>query len=192
MAHRSRFYITATVATSALLLLTSCSGAAPSATTAASPGTLGSAPVTTEAPPPTQITGNLSAAFAAPAGYQWAAMDLTEELNPSGYPALAGLLVSYRAGYLQSTTGGPDAAVYLLQLNGPWTQPAIDAYLGFEGVAGGQTVSTPQGHTGKRAVGAFETTDAIAVFEGSIGVSVLTETGVDGAPLIDAFIAELG
>ena len=98
-------------------------------------------------------------------------------------------MVSYRAGYLHSTSGGPDAVVYVIQLNGPWTQPQIDAYLDFEGVADGQDVTTPKGHVGKRKVGAFEVpgriirlADGAVVEDSGAGTETRPTTGANTRP----------
>ncbi|HEY4331824.1 MAG TPA: hypothetical protein VGM78_04620 [Ilumatobacteraceae bacterium] len=157
-------------------------------------------PVTTPptaAPPPTTPTTDapvlaedLSLTATAPPGYTWITQDPTDASGLYAKSNLGPLVTFYSGGRLQNTADGSTAGIYLIKISQDWTAnpAALAEYLFWEGVDGGTTELTPGGITVTQKIGAFQDTDCVVAAVAMSGISVCTPTGVDGKPLMDAFL----
>ena len=134
----------------------------------------------------------LSEVLTAPAGYSW---EPDQPYDASDLYSLDGLgptVDHYGVGQLRSAADDSVAEVYIIQINTEWTQDLSDAYLEYEGVLDGTDVTTPGGLSARMQVEAFDGSDSIAYYNGTIGVSIVTATGVDGAAILDAVVSARG
>ena len=134
----------------------------------------------------------LSAVLTAPAGYSW---EPDQPYDASDLYSLDGLgptVDHYGVGQLRSAADDSVAEVYIIQINTEWTQDLSDAYLEYEGVLDGADVTTPGGLSARMQAEAFDGSDSIAYYNGTIGVSIVTATGVDGAAILDAVVSAQG
>lgn len=134
----------------------------------------------------------LSEVLTAPAGYSW---EPDQPYDASDLYSLDGLgptVDHYGVGQLRSAADDSIAEVYIIQINTEWTQDLTDAYLEYEGVLDGTDVTTPGGLSARMQVEAFDGSDSIAFYNGTIGVSIVTATGVDGAAVLDAVVSVSG
>ena len=134
----------------------------------------------------------LSEVLTAPAGYSW---EPDQPYDASDLYSLDGLgptVDHYGVGQLRSAADDSIAEVYIIQINTEWTQDLSDAYLEYEGVLDGTDVTTPGGLSARMQVEAFDGSDSIAFYNGTIGVSIVTATGVDGAAILDAVVSARG
>ncbi len=126
----------------------------------------------------------------APEGYLW--VEDYVQADASGLFAksiLGPQVVSYSAGQLEFIAGGATASIYIVRLNTEWTENAIAQYLFWEGVDEGTDVVTPGGLTVRQKVEAFPSNDCIVYYTGMYGIAICTFTGIDGLPILDAFLA---
>ena len=134
----------------------------------------------------------LSEVLTAPVGYSW---EPDQPYDASDLYSLDGLgptVDHYGVGQLRSAADDSVAEVYIIQINTEWTQDLSDAYLEYEGVLDGTDVTTPGGLSARMQVEAFDGSDSIAFYNGTIGVSIVTATGVDGAAILDAVVSVSG
>ena len=134
----------------------------------------------------------LSEVLTAPAGYSWEPDQPYDASDLYGLDVLGPTVDHYGVGQLRSAADDSVAEVYIIQINTEWTQDLSDAYLEYEGVLDGTDVTTPGGLSARMQVEAFDGSDSIAYYNGTIGVSIVTATGVDGAAILDAVVSARG
>ena len=134
----------------------------------------------------------LSEVLTAPAGYSWEPDQPYDASDLYGLDGLGPTVDHYGVGQLRSAADDSVAEVYIIQINTEWTQDLSDAYLEYEGVLDGTDVTTPGGLSARMQVEAFDGSDSIAFYNGTIGVSIVTATGVDGAAILDAVVSARG
>ena len=134
----------------------------------------------------------LSEVLTAPAGYSWEPDQPYDASDLYGLDVLGPTVDHYGVGQLRSAADDSVAEVYIIQINTEWTQDLSDAYLEYEGVLDGTDVTTPGGLSARMQVEAFDGSDSIAFYNGTIGVSIVTATGVDGAAILDAVVSARG
>ena len=134
----------------------------------------------------------LSEVLTAPAGYSWEPDQPYDASDLYGLDVLGPTVDHYGVGQLRSAADDSVAEVYIIQINTEWTQDLSDAYLEYEGVLDGTDVTTPGGLKARMQVEAFDGSDSIAFYNGTIGVSIVTATGVDGAAILDAVVSARG
>ena len=134
----------------------------------------------------------LSEVLTAPAGYSWEPDQPYDASDLYGLDGLGPTVDHYGVGQLRSAADDSVAEVYIIQINTEWTQDLSDAYLEYEGVLDGTDVTTPGGLSARMQVEAFDGSDSIAYYNGTIGVSIVTATGVDGAAILDAVVSARG
>ena len=134
----------------------------------------------------------LSAVLTAPAGYSWEPDQPYDASDLYSHDVLGSTVEHYGVGQLRSAADDSVAEVYIIQINTQWTQDLSDAYLEYEGVLDGTDVTTPGGLSARMQVEAFDGSDSIAFYNGTIGVSIVTATGVDGAAILDAVVSVSG
>ena len=134
----------------------------------------------------------LSAVLTAPAGYSWEPDQPYDASDLYSHDVLGSTVEHYGVGQLRSAADDSVAEVYIIQINTQWTQDLSDAYLEYEGVLDGTDVTTPGGLKARMQVEAFDGSDSIAFYNGTIGVSIVTATGVDGAAILDAVVSVSG
>ncbi len=135
---------------------------------------------------------SLNGVLRAPAGYTWEATNPFDAKDLFNDPVLGPALKSYGYGRLKLTVDGTLAEVYVIEMNGSWTPEQTAAYLAYEGVSDGVDITTPRGLPARQKVLAFPGADAVALSAGTIGVSIVTKTGIDGASILDAVVYEQG
>ncbi len=134
----------------------------------------------------------LSAVLTAPAGYSWEPDQPYDASDLYSHDVLGSTVEHYGVGQLRSAADDSVAEVYIIQINTQWTQDLSDAYLEYEGVLDGTDVTTPGGLSARMQVEAFDGSDSIAFYNGTIGVSIVTATGADGAAILDAVVSVSG
>ena len=134
----------------------------------------------------------LSEVLTAPAGYSWEPDQPYDASDLYSLDVLGPTVDHYGVGQLRSAADDSVAEVYIIQINTEWTQDLSDAYLEYEGVLDGTDVTTPGGLSARMQVEAFDGSDSIAYYNGTIGVSIVTATGVDGAAILDAVVSARG
>ena len=134
----------------------------------------------------------LSEVLTAPAGYSWEPDQPYDASDLYSLDVLGPTVDHYGVGQLRSAGDDSVAEVYIIQINTEWTQDLSDAYLEYEGVLDGTDVTTPGGLSARMQVEAFDGSDSIAYYNGKIGVSLVTATGVDGAAILDAVVSARG
>ena len=134
----------------------------------------------------------LSAVLTAPAGYSWEPDQPYDASDLYSHDVLGSTVEHYGVGQLRSAADDSVAEVYIIQINTQWTQDLSDAYLEYEGVLDGTDVTTPGGLKARMQVEAFDGSDSIAFYNGTIGVSIVTATGADGAAILDAVVSVSG
>ncbi|MEI7755607.1 MAG: hypothetical protein WCJ32_14400 [Actinomycetota bacterium] len=134
----------------------------------------------------------LSAVLTAPVGYSWEPDQPYDASDLYSLDVLGPTVDHYGVGQLRSAADDSVAEVYIIQINTQWTQDLSDAYLEYEGVLDGTDVTTPGGLKARMQVEAFDGSDSIAFYNGTIGVSIVTATGVDGAAILDAVVSVSG
>ena len=134
----------------------------------------------------------LSEVLTAPAGYSWEPDQPYDASDLYSLDVLGPTVDHYGVGQLRSAADDSVAEVYIIQINTEWTQDLSDAYLEYEGVLDGTDVTTPGGLSARMQVEAFDGSDSIAFYNGTIGVSIVTATGVDGAAILDAVVSVSG
>ena len=148
------------------------------------------APLNTAGSSGSTTANSLDGQLKAPPGYTWATSDPYDATALFKDPVLGSGIASYSSGKLKSAADGSLTEVYIIEMKAAFTQAQTDAYLAFEGVAGGVDVTTPKGLPARLKVGAFNGADALVLNSGKIGISIVTATGVDGAPILDAVVYE--
>ena len=144
----------------------------------------------TETTEPAVYPNDLNAVAAPPPGYTWVEDYVQTDVSDLyGTSVLGPLVVDYSAGQVENIDDGHTASIYVLTISSEWTPEAIDQYLTWEVVADGEDLVTPAGYPVRRMVQAFEDVDCLAYYAGTKGIAVCTFTGIDGMPILDAFIA---
>jgi hypothetical protein len=129
--------------------------------------------------------------FNAPDGYTWAEMDLTQVDTPADDPTLGPILNAYYAGTLDSTTGGPSVAIYIIELtqNTEWTQEQLDAYYASEFLTDGTDTTTPLGLPVRLVEDPTTGVDNVGFTIDGGGVALFGPSGTDLLNLLDAFVS---
>jgi predicted small lipoprotein YifL len=145
---------------------------------------------TTPVTEPAVYPNDLDVIAQPPAGYTWVEDYVQTDVSGLyGTSVLGPLVVDYSAGQVESVDDGHTASIYVLTISSEWTDEAIDQYLTWEVVADGEDLVTPAGYPVRRMVLAFEDVDCLAYYANTTGIAVCTFTGIDGMPILDAFIA---
>ncbi len=134
------------------------------------------------------MTTPLAGVYPVPAGYTWDAVDPFDATKLFTDAVIGSAVKSYSFGRLRAVADGTLAEVYIVQLNGNWTQAQIEEYLSWESVSDGVDVTTPGGIAVRQKSGAYDGLDAVVTHGGNVGIAVVTQTGTDGLPILDAVV----
>ena len=138
------------------------------------------------------MTMPLAGVYPVPAGYTWDTVDPVDATQLYTDSVIGSAVKSYSFGRLRAASDGTLAEVYIVQLTGTWTQPLIDAYLSWESVRDGVDTKTPGGIDTRQKVGAYDGLDAVVTHGGNVGIAIVTSTGTDGLPILDAVVTAAG
>ncbi|MEO6123009.1 MAG: hypothetical protein ABIR32_04810 [Ilumatobacteraceae bacterium] len=143
---------------------------------------------------PAIYPNDLNLTATAPPGFTWSNdLNQNDAARLFAKPDLGPVITDYSVGQLFNDAEGYSAGVYVMTISGASgdlsTPVLLDQYLTWEVLADGTQSTTPAGYPIYVKIGAFDDTDCIGYVTGLRGVSVCTATGIDGAPILDAYIA---
>ena len=132
---------------------------------------------------------DLDAFAVAPAGYTWVADYQQTDIGNLYTSSLGPIVVDYSAGQVENIEDQHTASIYVMTVSEEWTSETSDRYLTWEVVVDGEDLVTPAGYPVRRMTLAFPDTDCLAYYAGTKGIAICTYTGIDGMPILDAFLA---
>jgi hypothetical protein len=142
----------------------------------------------------TSLAIDLSLGTPAPDGYRWIEGDKVDVSGLYEKPTVGPLVTFYGGGRLENIDDSSTASIYLVQISEEWKTATRAEYEFWEGVEGKDVIetTTPSGIPVKQKLRAFKDTDCVVFTGGTSGITVCTFTGVDGLPILDAFVAANG